>query len=70
MHYRILLGLIYDFVELISLIIFLIVMYLPSFYKVKFEKYSFNVKRFLPFSLVGIAWGIFSLYVSYLDTMA
>lgn len=32
-------------------------MYLPSFYKVKFEKYGFNVKRIAPFGAVAIFWG-------------
>lgn len=31
-------------------------MYLPSFYKVKFEKYFFNVKRIAPFGLPVVIW--------------
>jgi hypothetical protein len=33
------------------------VMYLSSFYKIKFEKYVFNSKIFLPFAGPVAAWG-------------
>jgi hypothetical protein len=29
-------------------------MYLPAFYKVKFEKYWFNVKRAMPFTIAPL----------------
>ena len=31
-------------------------MYLASFYKIKFEKYAFNMKRVLPFGLAPLLW--------------
>jgi hypothetical protein len=31
--------------------------YLSSFYKMKFEKYTFNGKVFLPFAVPGVLWG-------------
>ena len=32
-------------------------MYLPSFYKIKFEKYTFNVRRAAPFAIAPLIWG-------------
>lgn len=32
-------------------------MYLSSFYKIKFEKYVFNGKMFLPFAAPVALWG-------------
>ena len=36
-------------------------MHLPSFYKLKFEKYAFNVKRAAPFGLPAAIFGTFFL---------
>jgi len=46
----------YDYLILIKIIL---VMYLPSFYKMKFEKYTFNGRVFLPFAAPGVLWGNF-----------
>lgn len=40
-------------------------MYLPSFYKLKFEKYFFNTRRAAPFALPALIWG---KHLSYLVT--
>jgi len=32
-------------------------MYLSSFYKLKFEKYTFNSQMFGPFAIPGVLWG-------------
>ncbi len=39
-------------------------MYLPSFYKLKFEKYSFNVKRAAPFAIAPLIWSKHALIQS------
>lgn len=31
-------------------------MYLPAFYKIKFEKYGFNVRRAAPFAIAPLIW--------------
>ena len=36
-------------------------MYLSSFYKIKFEKYAFNMKRAAPFAIAPLIWGKFLL---------
>lgn len=36
-------------------------MYLASFYKLKFEKYAFNMKRAAPFAVAPLIWGKFVL---------
>ena len=39
----------------------MIKMYLPSFYKLKFERYTFNAKMFLPFAAPVVPWCKLSL---------
>lgn len=38
-------------------------MYLPSFYKYRFDKYAFNAKRAMPFALPALIWGINKWYI-------
>ncbi len=45
-------------------------MYLPSFYKTKFEKYAFNTRRVLPFAIPALIWGKLCPYCSHLVVMA
>lgn len=35
------------------------IMYLSSFYKIRFEKYAFNVRRAAPFAAAPLIWGKF-----------